>query len=234
MPKRKTIEQFIVDAKKIHGDKYDYSLVKYVNTDVKVIIICPLHGEFKQTPHHHINGVKCPNCSHNKQKTTEEFIKKSKEIHGEEYDYSLVDYKSRYVKVKIICSIHGIFEQKPCDHLNGCGCQICKSSKGELKIIKFLNDKNIIYEVQKTFNDCNHKYKLKFDFYLPDYNICIEFDGEQHFKPFRFEKDNKRLQQTINNDIIKNEYCKNNNINLIRIKYNEDIDKKMNEIFNIY
>ena len=111
-------KQFEQKAKKIHGDKYDYSLVEYINSQTKVKIICPIHGVFEQKPNGHLSGRGCSKCKPDKISkklsfTTEEFVKKAKEIYGDKYDYSLVDYKSAKEKVKIICSIHGVFEQTP-------------------------------------------------------------------------------------------------------------------------
>ena len=233
MGKRLTTEEFIERSILVHGDKYDYSLMEYKNVDTKIKIICPEHGVFEQTPHHHLNGIKCPNCSHNKKITTEEFIIKSKEIHGDRYDYSLVNYKhTKYNKIKIICPIHGIFEQAPYEHKNGSGCPICMESKGERIIRNILIQKNIKYETQKKFKECKYINILSFDFYLNEYNICIEYDGEQHFKKFRFEKDNNKLIIRQKRDQIKNEYCINNNIRLIRIKFDENIEEKLNELFN--
>jgi len=113
----------ILKFKKIHGDKYDYSLVNYVNNKTKVKIICPIHGIFEQTPKHHKNGYGCKKCKidkgvyYTKRKSTNQFIEESKKIHGDKYDYSLVDYKNNKTKVKIICPEHGVFEQTPLQHL---------------------------------------------------------------------------------------------------------------------
>lgn len=125
-----TLEQFIDRARNSHGDKYDYSLVEYVNVDTKVIIKCPEHGEFKITPYEHMKGRGCPDRSHRVslediEKRKKHFLMKAKEIHGDRYDYSLVEYINGTTKVKIICSIHGIFEQIPNSHLRKAGCPHC-------------------------------------------------------------------------------------------------------------
>ena len=130
MPKRLTIEQFIKKVKVIHGNVYDYSLVEYKNAHTKVKIICPEHGIFEQKSYHHLRGQGCPECRYIKsgnklRSTTEQFIKKAKVVHGNKYDYSLVDYKNNKTKVKIICHEHGIFEQTPNHHLSGNGCSKC-------------------------------------------------------------------------------------------------------------
>jgi hypothetical protein len=123
---KKTTIEFINDAKKIHNDKYDYSLVEYKNTKHKIKIICKLHGVFEQKPEKHLLGRGCHICGGANRLTTEEFIDKAKEIHGDKYDYSLVNYINTNTKVKIICKEHGIFEQTPNSHLNGCNCRFCK------------------------------------------------------------------------------------------------------------
>ena len=288
-----TTESFIKKSKKIHGDKYDYSLLDYINSNTKVKIICTIHGKFYQYPGHHINRkYGCPKCSNRYNYSTIEFIEKSKQIHGDKYDYSLVDYKNNYTRIKIICLIHGIFEQKPNDHLSnhGCpncigrfktteqfiqesniihnkkydysllkyinsntkvkiicpthgvfeqkptdhlcnhGCPSCNESKGEKMIKEQLEKFNINFETQKTFEKCKNKYKLRFDFYLPNNNMCIEFDGEQHFKSVKHFGGEEGFKKVKMNDNIKNEYCKNNNINLLRIKYNENIEEKLKKL----
>jgi hypothetical protein len=210
----------------IHNYKFDYSLMDYKNNKTKIKIICPKHGVFEQKPDHHLQGVGCPKCA-GKNKTTEEFNKIANEIHNNKYTYP-DEYINSLIKIKIICPIHGIFEQTPSAHINNkYGCSFCDESKGEISIKQFLNDKNIIFESEKRFKECRNVLTLPFDFYLPNYNTCIEFDGKQHFEPIKYfggEKEFKKLQKR---DQIKNEYCKNNNIHLIRIKYNENIKEKL-------
>lgn len=114
----------MIKAKAIHGNKYDYSKVNYVNTKEKVCIICPTHGEFWQRPNGHLNGLGCDKCGKTYSYTTEEFIEKAKQIHGNKYDYSKVKYINAQTKVCIICPIHGEFWQTPYKHLNlKEGCQ---------------------------------------------------------------------------------------------------------------
>ena len=125
MPKKKTKEEFIKDARKVHGDKYDYSKVEYVGSKIKVCIICPKHGEFWQTPSHHFEGKGCPKCSGNYIPTTEEWIENARNVHGDKYDYSKVHYVNNATKVCINCPIHGGFEQTPNNHLAGQGCPTC-------------------------------------------------------------------------------------------------------------
>lgn len=116
---------FITKAKKVHGDKYDYSKVIYINNSTKVCIICPEHGEFWQRPNHHLSGHGCPKCKNVFKKDTETFINQAKEIHGDKYDYSKVEYVNNRTKVCIICPIHGEFWQTPKNHIKGQGCNKC-------------------------------------------------------------------------------------------------------------
>jgi very-short-patch-repair endonuclease len=227
--KYKTTKSYIIEAINIHKNKYDYSLVEYINGKSKIKIICPEHGIFEQEAISHLSGNGCPDCGGSKKLTTKIFIERAISKHGNKYDYSLVEYINMKTKVKIICPDHGIFEQLPQKHLIGQSCKLCKSimSKGEKSIFSILESKNIIFEQQKTFNDCIYKRKLPFDFYLLDFNLCIEFDGEQHFKAYDYFGGKNKLKIQQKRDSIKNIYCKNNNINLLRIKFNENIEEKL-------
>ena len=106
--RRQSLESIILKFQEKHGDRYDYSLVKYISTHKKVKIICHVHGEFEQSPGNHIRGQNCPKCS-GKGKSQEEILNDFRTIHGVKYDYSLVHYKSATSKIKIICKDHGVF-----------------------------------------------------------------------------------------------------------------------------
>ena len=129
--KRKTTEQFIAEAKLVHGDKYDYSNVSYINNSTPVKIYCLKHQyEFSQIPSDHLSGKGCPKCGNeriaeSRRSNTAEFIEKAKKIHNNTYDYSKVDYHSDCEPVIIICKKHGEFYQTPNNHLNGKGCKQC-------------------------------------------------------------------------------------------------------------
>jgi len=134
-----TTEEFIIKAKEIHGGKYDYSLVDYIDNKTKIKITCPKHGVFKKRPNLHLSKKQgCPKCM-GRNRTTEEFIIKAKEIHGGKYDYSLVDYIDSTTKIKIICPKHGVFEQTPGNHFLGKECYNC----GKFKI-KYTTEEFII------------------------------------------------------------------------------------------
>jgi hypothetical protein len=184
-------ETFIEKARLVHGDKYDYSKTEYKNCKSNVTIICKLHGEIEQKPNHHLGGNGCKKCGKektlNSQKSNKiEFVKKATQVHGEIYDYSLVEYAGCYTKIKIICKIHGQFEQTPTIHLNTKGCKKCSGIyKKTLEDFKTLSKKKypdkFCYEetIYKTCKDkvilkCikhNHKFEITPDSHL---NSCLE------------------------------------------------------------
>lgn len=225
-----TQETVIKQFKKVHGNKYDYSLVNYVGDNKNITIICPEHGKFQQTPSNHKNGRGCSKCGGRYIPTNDEMIEEFKKVHGNKYDYSLVKYVNHHTKVKIVCYKHGEFEQTPNSHKRGAGCPVCNESKGEKEIRNFLISKNINYISQYKFIDCKNQKPLIFDFYLPDLNICIEFNGIQHYKVIDFFGGEKALIKQQKKDIIKKEYCQKNNIPLIIIKYDTNILNKLNII----
>ena len=178
--KRAPLENLIEKAKKIHGDKYDYSKIEYVNYNKKVEIICPIHGSFFQSLRHHITrGHGCPNCNGGISLTTEQFIKKAKKIHGDKYDYSKSNYINANTPVEIICKTHNeSFWQTPHTHITGKGgCPKCSgigASKLEEEIENYLYLNNIIYEEQYTWDWLVYDRNQRVDFYLPEYCSVIE------------------------------------------------------------
>lgn len=151
--KTKSNENFIKDAIKVHGDKYDYSKVIYKKAIEKVIIVCKIHGEFLQTPNSHLNGSGCLKCgylSKNRSLNTNYFIEKAIKIHDSVFDYSNVNYISAHNHIEIICKTHGIFLQTPNSHLSGAGCNKCQVKKvSDLQrktTNQFIEEANIIHE----------------------------------------------------------------------------------------
>lgn len=288
--KKKTSDDFIKESNNIHNNKYDYNMVKYINNMTKIDIICSEHGPFKQIPKDHLNGSGCPKCENRYNYNTKEMIDISKEIHGndkygyDEFEYfnlstkvkircfshgifettprnhihnksgcpkcgklessnkqrkdisqlerelSMLDngyiypklndeYNNNRSKITIICKKHGIFKQSVNSHLGGNNCPKCNISKGESEISKNLNLMGVSYIYNYRFEDCRNKRPLPFDFYCPEKNLCIEFDGKQHFYPVDHYGGKKGLVYRKFNDNIKNEYCEDNDIKLIRIPY---------------
>lgn len=223
--KMSNYELFYTKAIKIHENRYDYSLVDYKNGRTKIKIVCEIHNIFNQTPSHHLSGIGCPKCGL-KVKSHEYFTSASTSMHGDFYDYSLVDYIDTKTKVKIICPKHGQFEQRPYHHYNGAGCPICNKSRGERDVEKFLIENKIIFIPQKRFTDCRDNKPLPFDFYLPEMNTCIEYDGKHHRVPIQSWGGVDYLNTIKKRDKIKTDYCKNNDIKLIRLN-------RINNIINI-
>ena len=235
---KKTQEEFIEKATLVHNNKYDYSLVNYINNKTKVKIICKKHGVFEQLPNSHtIQKCGCPKCANEETAikqtfTSEKFIEESKKIHGNKYDYSLVDYKNARTKVKIICKKHGMFEQIAYCHQQGAGCPVCNYSKGEERIQNYLIDNNIKFEPQKKYNDLIDNSYLSYDFYIPSKNLLIEFNGMQHYEWEQyFQPTYRDFLVQKHHDWLKRKYAKDNNINLLTIPYWElyNIDKILKE-----
>lgn len=144
--KKLTQDEFIKRAIEVHGNKYDYSKVKYISIGDKIIIICKTHGKFKQRPNDHIKGQGCIRCANKKQLTTTEFIKNARKVHGSKYDYSKSKYTTCMNKLIITCPKHGDFEQAPNSHISaGNGCTYCYGSKSKAETL-WLNSLNIPQE----------------------------------------------------------------------------------------
>jgi len=218
-------DEYISKCSLIYGDKYDYSKSIYIDSLTKILVVCKDHGDFYVAPTHHLHQNRgCKKCkfeyfskkyTHN----TEKFINDAIKINGDFYDYSKVNYINNKTKVEIICPKHGSFFQRPHEHKMYYGCAECTITRGEKKISIILKKLGIEYEYQKTFVECIYTNKLQFDFYLPDHNTCIEFDGIQHFEAVEYfgGEDNFKIRKE--RDIIKDKYCDNNNIYLLRIPY---------------
>ena len=147
-------------------------------------IICPIHGSFWQSPYEHLQGKGCLKCTGHYKFTTEEFIERARKVHGDEYDYSKVNYINKETEVEIICQKHGSFWQKPHVHtFYKCGCPICAKDKGlaksklQQRVYEYLYEHNILFEDEKKFEWLRLKYPLKLDCYLPEYNVNIEIHG---------------------------------------------------------
>lgn len=237
--KLSSTQEFIIKAKEIHKNEFDYSKTIYKDSQTNVCIICPKHGEFWQTPNNHLRGAKCPQCYQERRGvsqrlTTKDFIDKAIQIHNHTYDYSKVNYVNCSTKVCIICPKHGEFWQRPDAHLtNKCGCPKCKASHIENEIAQFLIKHKIEFIRQQTFpwliNDTNKTHQY-LDFYLPKYNLGIEIQGEQHFIPIKRYGGEKELLKIKWLDENKYQKCITNNLNLLyfgNAKYKEKMKGKM-------
>lgn len=222
---RKTHEQFVKELKAINPNIEVLS--KYQRNNIKISLRCKIcNHEWKASPDKLLIGRGCPICArlkiHNDRSwTQEQFEKELFKINPQ--IKVLGQYYNARTKILVKCLNCGHeWETTPYPLLKkGVGCPSCVSSKGEMRIKKFLDRHNIHNISSKSFSDCVHIRALKFDFYLPEYNMCIEYDGKQHFQPVEYFGGMKNFQESQIRDQIKNEYCKTNNIILLRIPYTE-------------
>ena len=218
-----TFDKFLEKARDVHGDKYDYSKSKIENYKTKIEIICPLHGSFFQTPNNHLSGKGCKECGiiftlnhiqENYSSNTEDFIEKSKILHGDTYDYSLVDYVNNSTQVEIKCEEHGSFLQSPRDHLRGHGCHTCGllkarhflgTSKLEEDFVNFIKS----FYLGEIITSVRDKIPpMKLDIFLPEFNLGIEINGS-YWHSEKFKDRNYHLR--------KYNLCKDKGIRLISI-----------------
>ena len=221
---RMSFEEFVSKSRDTHGDKYDYVEDTFVKCTKNTKIICPIHGEFWQLPTIHIHGAGCPQCAvdlnaNKRRSNTEEFVEKARKIHGDIYDYSQTQYFNWKTKVEIGCPIHGKFLQSPNSHLRGEGCPACKATLGEKFVAQTLKELNIPFSREKN-KKIGETY-LRFDFYLENDLGFIEYDGIQHFQPIDWFGGQKALDELRERDIRKIKYCRENNIPLLKIKYDQ-------------
>lgn len=219
---RHIINQF----NEVHNYRYNYSKMNYINDRNKITIICNIHGQFKQSPNNHKKGKGCPKCgrytsSIKQSMELNEFIDRAMMVHNEYYTYENSVYINNNTDLIITCPIHGGFNQRPDNHLNKKGCSKCRMSKGENEIERLLKERNVEYIQQKTFDELKSdkdRY-LRFDFYLPEYNICIEYNGKQHYEPVDFYGGLKSYERRVKLDNKKRIFCEKKKITLIEISY---------------
>lgn len=213
-------KEYIKRAKVIHGGKYDYSKVEYKTLKDYIKIICPTHGEFEQRADVHLKGEGCKKCylikrGDDSRLTIEDVVIKFKEIHGDKYDYSKVEYSSYKSNITIICPIHGEFEQLVESHLHGGNCTKCNStlSKGQYDLQVFI--KSLAVE----FIENNRKILdgKELDIYIPSHNIAIEYNGLYW---------HSELYVDSNYHLNKTEICESKGIKLIHIFEDEWVYKQ--------
>lgn len=240
---------FIERATETHNGCYDYTKVKYVKASLKVTITCLKHGDFVQRPNDHLRGNGCPSCKFEtiasmKRKSASEFACDAIDIHGNQYDYSKVKYVNAITKVEIICYKHGSFWQTRDKHVvYGTGCPKCSDgvSRGERRIQNILDTCGITYEREKRFADLygsTRNSRLRYDFWIPSFNLLIEYDGEHHFSAVRTkgrltkEQAIDRHDATVINDAKKTEYAQANGYNLERIRYDQNVEEVLSKILD--
>ena len=230
MPKKLTQEEFIERSKRIHGDKYDYSKVEYKNKDSKVIIICPIHGEFEQVANSHMRGVGCKKCyDDSKRSNLDEFVLKAKEIWGDRLSYEKVNYISSKDKIIVTCKQHGDWETTPNHILSGNGCPQCKHVNHRKKIcgVGFvLTNENVAHDkaygvwsdmIRRCYSERNKAYK--------GCSVCDEWHIYDNFRTWFNERYFDGC--TLDKDWIKkwNRVYSPNNCCLIPMELNQLIIK---------
>ena len=232
----KTNEWFLSKLKKSKGKDF-VPLTEYKSSREKIKMKHTVCGYiWDVTPDNLLRRKSgCPKCNKNARLNTDEYKKVFKSIVGEEYEV-IGTYKNARTKIKYRHKTCGTeWETVPYSIKQGSRCPYCKSSKGERYIISVLNKNNINFETEKTFDKCKYKNLLRFDFYLEEFNLCIEYDGIQHFEPTDFGNRGKNYSIEFFNEVtlkdnIKNKFCEKNNINLLRIPYTLDFELIEKEI----
>jgi very-short-patch-repair endonuclease len=209
---RKDKEKFISEIQEMFGNNYDYTQINYQNANTPIKIICPEHGECLKTPKTILqNKMICYKC---KYMDNRKFIMEANEVHDNFYTYDKVEYIWCHKKIIITCPKHGDFLQEPRTHLSGHGCPVCKMSYGERFLIKYFKQHEIPFKTQQRIEWDG---VCVFDFYLPTYDLFLEFDGNIHFKNTfysTFENIHKR-------DKRKDEYICSQNKKLFRLHYQD-------------
>lgn len=224
-------EDFIAHCKAVHGDIYDYSQTIYKGKRQRIKIVCRKHGPFKQWPEGHLAGQGCPNCKSEKAsirnaKGKEKFIEEARKVHGDKYDYSKVEYINNKTNVTLICPKHGPFKVTPQDHLQGMnGCPKCSTSKGEKRILLWLEAHGIDYlwhHSVKSELAIGKRKKFVPDFQLPTKGgMFIEYNGEQHYKPKKEWGGEKQFKHQQARDAALRKYCEEKGICLLEIPYTD-------------
>lgn len=223
-----TNQRFLEKARKKHGNVYTY-FGDYVGMNTPIDIECRLHGIFTQRPASHLQGQGCPECRGakiSKTKTLDHarFLEVARKKHGSKYAY-VSEYVTTHQKIDIECKKHGLFRQTPHNHLQGQGCPTCKVSRGEEFVARCLDEMEIGYIRQFTFDKRRTRTSLRFDFYLPELNTCIEYDGIQHFCAIDLFGGEEGLKETQTRDEAKNKLANRHNVELLRVTYMDLADR---------
>lgn len=229
--RRKTHEQYVKEIEKIN---HDIEVVgEYIDDTTKILHRCKLDGyEWMAKPNNILHGKGCPRCAKCERYGHEEYVKR---VSNMNQNIEVVDtYVNDAVKILHRCKIDGCeWCATPNNILRGSGCPKCNNSKGEKAISSWLDKIGVLYESQKRFDNCRYKLPLPFDFCLPDYNICIEYNGKQHYEPIDIFGGEEAFEGTVRRDKIKEDYCKDNNISLIVIPYFADIYEELNKLYKL-
>lgn len=219
---------FIKKATIKYNGTYSYDLINYTNNKIPIEIVCSKHGSFLQRADNHLSGSECTYCSY--KVSINEFIERSNLKHMNKYSYDKLTYTNISEKVIISCNDHGDFTQRASSHIDGSGCPSCRESNGEKLIREWLKSNNIEHTRQYKFKNCSNRF-IEYDFYIPILNICIEYDGIQHFEPVKFFGGENKFKYQVEMDKFKDKVCIDNGVGLIRIYYKDNIIDKLNYIF---
>ena len=233
--KVKQNSQYVAEAAKINPNIIVVG--QCVDNKTPILHMCLIDKHiWYASPDNILHGSGCPKCKAIKigickTKTHQQYVKEVSEVNP--YIEVTGTYINAETKILHRCLIDGCeWYSLPGNILCGHGCPCCNQSIGERQISIYLSNSGFVYKSQHTFSDCRYKKCLPFDFYLPDYNICIEYDGEQHFRPIEYFGGEDGFVERKRNDAIKNAYCNKNNITLLRVAYNQDVEIILNNFFN--
>lgn len=222
--KRKTPKEHVIECKQ-RG--LDLPIEPYKNNNTKIRYRCSKGHIYKQKPNSHLTGKGCPVCNGKSMKTPKEYYTLCQD---NSYDTPIENYTKCDTKIKFRCNQGHIYEQRASSHLEGYGCPICKESHGEKFIRNYLDKNNVSYEPQKTFKDLKDKTYLSYDFFLPEQNILIEYQGVQHYQSISFGGQNYTdLKTQQHHDKLKREYAKKNGYKLLELHYSLDTQDKVNK-----
>lgn len=211
-------EDYLRSVKSIHGKKYKYNKIIYKGNRKIITVTCRIHGDFEISARGFSDGAGCKECYKiSRRKTQKQFIIDARAVHGNRFSYKNTKYIDKRHMVTVTCRTHGDFELLTGNHLQGGGCARCRISKGELTVKKYLDLHGIEYEQQYKIEG----YRYQYDFYIPQINGIIEFDGEQHFMDMRFGWTHEEFGRRKEIDIIKSVNAVENRYRLLRISYNE-------------
>ena len=238
-----SLAQFLDLIKQKGHSDLEFVESSWVNYTTPMSMICPNHGRFEQIPERlFVMGAGCQQCGYqrmaeSKRISTEEFIRRSKELHGDRFTYELTEFRGSYSPIKVTCKKHGVIELDPAYyHMQGWGCRECgldmHSSLGEEKISRWLEKEKIAFERQKAFPGLRRTRPLRYDFFINAWNVVIEFNGQQHYQAFEPFGGQKTLELTQESDQIKFNFAQETGLELVIIRYDDHIEDCLERMAN--
>lgn len=238
-----SLDQFLGLVKKKGHSDLEFVQSSWINYTTPMSMVCPNHGRFEQVPERLIlGGFGCQKCGWEKgaelkKNSTEDFIRRSKELHGDRFTYELTDYRGSNEPVKVTCKKHGVIElELAYYHLHGWGCRDCgldkHSSLGEEKISRWLKKEKIAFERQKAFPGLKRTRSLRYDFFVNAWNVVIEFNGQQHYQAFEPFGGQSTLELTQESDQIKFNFAQETGLELVIIRFDDNIEDCLERLAN--